>query len=430
MKAFLHSILLLALLASSSVFAADWSQWRGPSRDGRWDQQGVFEKFPGEKLEPLWSAPVGAGYNGPTVAEGRVYVMDRMTEPEEQERVHCFDADTGKAIWSFAYPCPYQLDYPLGPRASVSVDEGRAYALGAMGHFHAFDAVTGDVIWKKDFVKDYEVSLPIWGLSSSPLVDGDRLILMIGAPNGAGLVAFNKKTGEEIWRSTNEPASYSAPILVERNGERVLIAVTGENVVGLAPETGEVYWTVPFKPTRMIMHVPTPVVEGDRIFLSSFFDGSLMLKFKGGLKQVEEVWRERGVNEIKTKSLHSTIGTPFIQGDHVYGVDSYGQLRCLDANTGERIWEDQGAVPHGRWATIHFVRNGDKVWMFTEQGNLIIARFDPTGYHEISRTKIIEPTTELGQRDYLICWMHPAFAGKRVYARNDKELVCVKVGEE
>ena len=180
----------------------------------------------------------------------------------------------------------------------------------------------------------------------------------------------------------------------------------------------------------MVIYVPTPVVCGDRLFLTSFYDGSLMLKLRQDEPQVEKLWKRQGASEQHTDALHAMISTPYLEGDYVYGVDSYGELRCLDARTGNRIWENLTAVPKARWATIHIVRNGSRMWMFNERGELIIGELSPQGFHEISRAKLIEPTTEqMGQRGG-VCWSHPAYAYQHIFARNDRELVCASLAAE
>jgi outer membrane protein assembly factor BamB len=197
-------------------------------------------------------------------------------------------------------------------------------------------------------------------------------------------------------------------------------------VVGLDPASGKVYWQHPFK-QKMVINVPTPVIQGDRLFVTAFYDGSLMLKLRQDEPRVEELWRRHGASERHTDALHAMICTPYIDGNYIYGVDSYGELRCLDAANGNRVWEDLTAVPKARWAAIHMVRNQERVWMFNERGELIIATLSPKGFHEISRAKLIEPTTEqLGQRGG-VCWSHPAYAYRHVFARNDRELVCASL---
>ena len=418
-------VLLFLISAPDRTLADDWPQWRGPNRDGVWAETGILPQFAEPTLPRKWSVPISSGYSGPTVADGRVYVTDRQTQPDQTERVHCLDWQTGRTLWTYRYECRYEsVGYTAGPRATVSIDDGRVYVLGTMGHFHCLDAASGTLLWKKEPGVDYNVQVPIWGCSAAPLVDGELVIVQLGASDGACLVGLDKRTGTERWRALDDPASYSPPVIIPQAGQRVLVCWTGANVAGLNPGTGQVHWKHPFTPQKMVINVPTPVVDGGRMFLSAFYDGSLMLRLHEEELSVEPLWRRRGASERKTDSLHAMISTPYFEGDYVYGVDSYGELRCLDARTGDRIWEDRTAVPTARWATIHMVRNGDRMWMFNERGELIIATLSPAGFHEISRAKLIDPTTpQLGQRGG-VCWSHPAYAYKHVFARNDQELVC------
>jgi len=422
---------LCLLLVTSAARADDWPQWRGPKRDGVWRETGVLEKFPADGLKILWRKDISAGYCGPTVADGRVYVMDRPDTPEQQsERIHCLDAKTGKPIWSHKYDCEYRVQYVAGPRASVTIEDGRAYALGTMGHFHCYDAATGKVLWNKELNTEYAIRMPIWGIAASPLVDKDLVIVNIGGAGDACIVAFDKKTGEEKWRSLGDNASYSAPIIIEQAGKRVLVCWTGDAVAGLDPATGKVYWRQVMKPTRMVINIATPVIEKDRLFVSCFYDGSMMLRLLPDRTEVEQIWRRLGPDEMKTDSLHAIISTPLMEGDYIYGVDSYGELRCLDAKTGDRIWESQKAVPRARWATIHMVRNADNIWMFNDRGDLLITRLSPDGYEEISRAHLIDPTKDQLPRGAGVCWAHPAYANKHIFIRNDKEIVCADLSAE
>ena len=178
------------------LYADDWPQWRGPTRDDIWRETGIVEKFAAPRIAPRWRAAIGSGYSGPTVAGGRVYVTDRQTEPREIERVLCFQWETGRPLWSYTYDCPYkEVGYTAGPRASVSIDDGRAYALGTMGHLHCLDAATGRVLWKKQPGVDYKLRVPTWGVAAAPLVDGDLVFVQIGGADGACMVALDKKTG-------------------------------------------------------------------------------------------------------------------------------------------------------------------------------------------------------------------------------------------
>jgi len=424
-------VIIIVILLNIQALAGDWPQWRGCNRDGVWREKGVVETFEDGQLPVLWRTEIANGYSGPTAANGRIYVTDRLTSPKEVERVHCFDAGTGEEIWSYAYECKYQkVGYPDGPRAAVTIDDGRAYSLGTTGNLFCFDAVKGSVLWSKNLKLEYEIRVPIWGISAAPLVEDNLVIIHAGGKDNACLIAFDKVSGQERWRTLNDPASYSAPIIIEQAGKRVLVCWTGASISGLAPSTGKVYWQHPFKPFRMVINIATPVFEDGYLFFSSFYDGSILLKAAPDKLAIEKVWQRKGASETNTDSLHCCISTPIIQGDYIYGVDSHGELRCLELQTGDRVWESLDAVPKARWANIHMVRHEDKIWMFNERGELIICKLSPEGFHEISRAKIIEPTKgQLGQRDG-VCWAHPAFAYKHVYIRNDRELLCIDLSIE
>ncbi|MEX2112035.1 MAG: PQQ-binding-like beta-propeller repeat protein [Pirellulales bacterium] len=411
----------------SQSIADEWPQWRGPQRDGVWREEGLLDKFAADEIKITWRQPISSGYSGPTVSGGRVFVTDRIVEPKQIERVLAFDEKTGQPLWTHTYDCEYvNVGYTAGPRASVTVDGDRAYALGSMGHLFCLDTASGKVLWGKDTNAEYKIRMPIWGIAAAPLVDGDLAIVQIGG-EGACLVAFDKLTGAERWRALNDNASYSAPIIVEQAGKRVLVCWTGDSVAGMNPASGEVYWQHPFKPAKMVINIATPVLEKNRLFFTSFYDGSLMLELKTAELGVEPLWRRSGRDEQHTDSLHSIISTPYLEGDYVYGVDSYGEFRCLDAKTGDRIWESLEPTPKSRWSTVHMVRNGRRMWMFNERGEIVIATLSPQGYTEISRAKLLEPTrVQLGQRGG-VCWSHPAYANRHVFARNDEELVCASL---
>lgn len=402
--------------------AEDWPQWRGPNRDGVWQVEGVLSELPEGQIPLVWSKEIGSGYSGPTVAKGKVYVMDRT---ETDERVICLDSETGKEIWIHAYPAVYTVSYKAGPRASVTIDNGKAYAVGSMGYFHCFDAATGKVLWKRDLNADYDIQMPIWGIAASPLIYKQSVILQVSGANGACMVAFSLEDGKEIWRSLNERAGYSSPVVIQQAGQDVLVCWTGESLSGLDPNSGKVHWAHPMLPRNMPIGIATPYIDNERVFVSSFYDGSLMIRTPKDTLTSSVVWRAIGTDEQKTASLHSMIGTPIVDGKYVYGVDSYGEFRCLNAETGDRIWEDLSAVPKARWSTIHMVKqaNTDKIWMFNERGELLIANLSPTGLKILDRCQLIEPTkAQLPQRGG-VCWSHPAFAEKSIFIRNDNRIV-------
>lgn len=409
----------------------DWPQWRGIARDGRWNEKGVRDDLPEGNIPLAWSVDVGPGYSGPTVANGRVYVTDRqVSDRQETERVLCFDSATGKELWKLEYSAPYTVSYTAGPRASVTIDDGRAYSVGSMGHFHCLNAASGEVLWKYDLETEYAINMPIWGIAGSPLIYEDLVIQQVGGSKGACMVAFDKKSGKEVWRSLDDRAGYSSPMIIKQENKDVLVCWTGDSLSGLDAKTGKLYWRHAFPSTRMPIGISTPIVDNEMLFVSSFYDGSMMITVPTKSLTSAVVWRAIGPDEQHTQSLHTMIGTDIMEGGYVYGADSYGELRCLDAATGERVWEDLRAVPKARWATIHMVRQADRVWMFNERGELLITQLSPKGLTILDRCKLIEPTRDqLGQRGG-VCWSHPAFAEKSVFARNDKQLVRASLANE
>lgn len=415
---------MLILSITALAHADDWPQWRGPQADGVWRETGIVDALPDSALSPRWRAPIASGYSSPTVAEGRVYVMDRLSKPKQMERVHCFDAESGEAVWSYKYARKYRdVGYAAGPRTSVVVHDGLAYALGAMGDLHVFNAATGKIAWQRDLNAQYAIRMPVWGIAASPVIYDELLIVQIGG-EGACLVAFDRRTGEERWRALDDQASYSTPLIIEQAGRPVLVAWTGEQVVGLDPNSGKAHWQHAFPPQRGIISVASPVIAGNRLLLTNFFDGALMLELMPDQLAATRTWYRFGASEQKTDGLHSTISTPLISGDHIYGFDSYGEFRCLDAATGDRLWEDQQVVPRARWGTAHLTPQGNKVWIFNERGELLLTSLSPTGVTIHGRSQLIEPTRDqLNQRGG-VTWSQPAFAQRHIFVRNDEELAC------
>jgi len=418
--------LILGLHACAATLSADdWPQWRGPLRDGVWRETGIVERFDPKGLEIRWRSEISGGYAGPAVADGRVYVTDRQKR-KNTERVLCFEEKTGKPLWTHEYACKYRgVQYDCGPRCTPTIAGGKVYTVGTMGHLFCLDARTGSVLWQRDYRKDFGAGMPIWGIAAAPLVDGQRVIVLAGGGNGATVLALHKDTGKEIWRALSEKAiGYCPPVIFEAGGARQLIIWVPEAVVSLDPGTGKVYWRRPFH-SHTNLTIATPVLEGDRLFVSTFYNGSLMMRLAADRPAAVETWRGKSDNEIKTDGLHCLMSTPLMKDGYIYGVCSYGALRCLDAKTGKRVWETYQATGKGRWWNAFLIPNGDRVFLHNEQGELIIAKLSPKGYEEISRTKLIAPTNRAQRRN--IVWSHPAFANKCVYARNDRQIVCASL---
>ncbi len=423
------ALLLISTFVEINTRADDWPQWRGPGRDGVWRETGIIKAFETSRIQASWSVSISSGYSGPTVVKGRVYITDAVSDPEPAERIHCFDSMTGKAIWTHHYPCSYSgLGYQAGPRASVTINEGRAFALGAMGHFHCLDASSGEILWKKDLVRDYGIKLLQWGIAPSPLVEGDLVILQIGGADGSCVVALDKKSGRERWTSLDDPTSYASPVTIDQAGRRVLVCWTGANIAGLDPNTGEILWKHPFGHTHgWIDSIMTPAFDADHLFVSCAQDGAVMLRLLTNKAEISVAWEIFGKGGRRAKSFHSGFSSPVFVGKHLYGTDSYGRLKCLEVDSGNEVWEDRTVTSQSNWSTAHIVHNGDNVWIFNEAGELVIGKLTPTGFTELSRASLIKPTRIQFSKRSGVCWSHPAFADRHVFARNDVELICANL---
>lgn len=450
--------LALTILSTPSIRADDWPQWLGPQRDGVWREEGIVDRFPAGGPAVRWRVPSGSGYSGPAVAGNRVYhtaFSARSGGPlpangwgrsriAGREQVVCLDDATGAVVWKHEYDCDYRISFPAGPRTTPIVADGKVYTLGAMGDLLCLDAETGKVDWSVNLPKRYGTEPPMWGYAASPLLDGDRLITLAGG-DGSIVVALDKHTGTEVWRALSAfSIGYSPPVIHTVGSTRELIVWHPEAVCGLDPATGKTYWQAPFELHKSALAVPMPRYDGRRLFVTSFYNSALMLELDPAKPAAAELWRGKVAREHpewaeRTDTLHSIMPTPVLKDGYVYGVDSYGELRCLEAYTGRRVWTALGvtrALKHGkrneskptqedRWANAFLTPHGDRYFLFNEAGELVIAKLEPAGYTEIDRAKLIAPDNKMPGRD--VVWSHPAYAHKSVYVRNDHELVCVSL---
>ena len=422
----MNARLALLFLTTFSILADDWPQWLGPQRDGVWREEGIVEKFDGApKLR--WKADIGGGYAGPAVAGGRVFVTDRQ-RAKGTERVLCFNEADGRPLWMHEYDCPYAISYPAGPRCTPIVDGDRVYTLGAMGNLFCLSTKDGKVLWQVDFKKDFGTKTPVWGFAAHPLVDGDKLICLGGGEEGT-TIAFNKMTGKVLLRALPGPdLGYCPPMIFKAGGKRQLIIWHPRALNSIDPETGKLHWTEPFR-VRSGLSIPTPRLHGDLLFITSFYNGPLMMRLAKDAPRAKVEWRATGRSERNTQQLHAIMCTPFIEDGHIYGVCSYGQFRCIKAATGERVWETFAPVTtaEGRWANAFIVKHQDRFFIHNEKGDLIIAKLSPKGYDEISRANLIAPTNTARGRQ--LVWSHPAFANKSIYLRNDRVIRCYSLAK-
>lgn len=435
---FVSAITILCL--TSFACGDDWPQWMGPNRDGVYAETGLVDSIPESGLKELWRVPVGKGYSGPAVAAGRVYVTDYIIESGEiknnpsaryeltgQERVLCLNAKTGKQIWKHEYPRAYDLSYPSGPRATPTVDGDKVYVLGAEGDLLCLKADSGDVVWQMQLKEVYDTESPLWGFSSHLLVEGDLLYTLAGG-EGSAVVALNKNTGKEVWRAMNtSDVGYCPPIIYNIGGRDQLIIWHSESVNGLNPKTGEIIWTYPLKP-KYGMSIAAPQLRDNHLFVCGIGETSAMLRMGEDGKPIDSAWR--GKPKV---GVYSGNATALFEEDAIYGSDcGSGMFIAVNPKTGERYWQDFALTTSGTrragHGTAFLVRNGKYHWLFAETGDLILAKLSPEKFEERGRMRILEPTNECFGRE--VVWSHPAFAQKCVFARNDKELVCISLAAE
>jgi outer membrane protein assembly factor BamB len=339
-----------------------------------------------------------------------VYTLDRQTQPREVERILCLDAATGRTLWTHAYPVRYgKMEYGNGPRSTPTVHAGRVYTFGAVGHLHCLDAASGKVLWGIDTVKELKGRVPSWGHACSPLVDGDRLIVQVGGQPGACLVALDRGTGKVLWRSLADRPGYSSPVLIETGGGRQLVYWTPENVAGLEPASGKVLWKVPYASTYDVS-ISDPVWHDGVLLVSGYWEGSKAIRLDEQGRNPRVVWQG--------KRLSLLMSTPLCRAGHVYALDKKDGLKCIELATGKVKWEKVYATPkeHNPQAALAWI--GERALIFNARGELILAHLSPEGYRQISKASLIGRT-----------WANPAFADRSVFARNDREIVCVALGK-
>jgi outer membrane protein assembly factor BamB len=442
-------LLFLSAISAGRVRADDWPEWLGAQRDGVWRETGLLDKFLPGGPKVLWRVPLGAGYSGPSVADGRVYVMDRRRTlgPDGKplrptraghpgdERVVCLDAASGKIIWEHVYDCPYTVSYPSGPRTTPLVRGGRVWTLGAMGDLLCLDAAKGTVIWSKNLAKEYKVdSPPVWGYAASPLLDRETLYCLVGG-EGAAIVALNKDSGAEIWRSLDtSEVGYSPPMIYESAGKRQLIVWLSESLYSLDTGTGKPYWKVQYPqgraPQRPAVNIVPVRRDGDRLFVSTFYHGPMMVKLDADKPGATVLWKGKSNDPEKPDGMHLLMAAPILKDGYVYGVSAMGEMFCQNEDTGKIVWESLTAVGGKKadCATAFLIPQGNRYVIFNDLGELVLAELSPKGYKEIDRARILEPVQAARGRH--VVWSHPAFAYRHVFARNDKEIVCVSLAAD
>jgi outer membrane protein assembly factor BamB len=381
-----------------------WTNFRGPSRDGRYDEQPVKTNWGPGGLPQLWKQPVGGGYASFSVADGVAYTIEQR---RGQETVAAYQVDTGRELWTHGWNAEYTDSTGNGPRATPTWDAGRIYALGAVGELRCLDAKTGKLVWSKNILKDNGASNIQWAMAASPLVVDDKVVVLAGGSNGKSVVAYNKASGARVWSSMSDEASYTSPMLVNLAGRRQILVVTASRAAGLVPEDGRVLWEYPWRNSSGINVSQPIVVNQNRVFISAGYGkGAAVFEVNGtgNALAATTVWENtRMKNKFNSSVLHE---------GYVYGLDE-GMLTCLDVATGEQKWKARG---YGYGQVI--LASGHLI-ITTEEGQIALVRAEPEKHTELARFASLEGRM----------WNYPAIANGRLLVRNAREMACYKLSD-
>jgi outer membrane protein assembly factor BamB len=402
--------IVAALLYSLPATAADWPQWLGPNRDGSSSEK--LAPWKGD-LTPAWKVEVGEGNSSPVVAGGLLFLHTKVKDKDE-DRVQAFDVKSGEVKWDKTYArAKFKPLFGEGPRSTPCIDGDHLFTFSNNGVLTCWDTADGKLIWQVETLKEFKEDNLFFGVSMSPVVVGDNVLVMTGKGK-TGVAAFAKADGKLAWKTGGDPASYSSPIVIGEGANRQAIFLTGENVLSVSPK-GDVLWKYPFK-DRLNESSTTPVKIGDTLIASSVTIGSVGLKLKDGEKpSAEKVWAK--------PQLTCYFSTPVPAGkQHVLmatGVASLTSasitLRCVEVATGKEAWSKPNM---GKFHAALLTLADENLLMLTDAGDLVLLAPDVKQYKELARAKVCGET-----------WAHPALANGKLFVRDGKELFCFKMAE-
>ena len=401
---FVATVLLLSMAAAAlAQSAANWPQWRGPNRDGISKETGLLKQWPAEGPPLAWKANgAGRGYSSFSISNGKLYTMGLRGD---REFVVAFDVATGKEAWATAHGSAFRNDRGDGPRGTPTIDGDRLYALGGAGDLLALDAKTGKIVWTKNILKEFGGSNITWGISESPLVLGNKVLVNAGGRD-ASIVALNKADGSVIWKSQSDEPGYSSAIPVEINGVTQVVFFTARRAVGLDSKDGRLLWEYE-RPANNVANAATPIARANRIFISSDYGTG------GG---VVEIKPDNKAQEIYfNKDMKNHHSSSVLIGDHLYGFSS-SILTAMKFDTGELAWRDRSV---GKGSLVYA---DGHLYLLSENGVVGLVEATPTGYKEKGRFRI--------QQDSLPTWAHPVVAGGRLYLRDQDTIYAYDVREK
>ena len=400
----------------STVDASDWPQWRGPEKDGISRETGLLKEWPDGGPQVLWRVSLGEGFSGISVVGGRVYTM--FSEGDD-EFVVCLNVSNGEEMWRFRSDNNYiESMGGNGPRATPTIDGELLFTVTAQGKLYALNTENGEKVWSHDLKGEFGSKIPRWGTCTSPLVEGNLLLVEVGGTDGKSVVAFDKKNGSIVWNSHTDILGYSSPIAATIGGIRQVIVFTGTQLVSVSPENGQLYWTYPWE-TQYDVNAATPVfIPPDKIFISSGYGKGaavVQVRVKASPEsstkenEAEKNGAEISVVEIwKNEKMKNHFATSVLYGNNLYGFDN-AILKCIDANTGSEKWKTRG---YGK-GTLMLA--DEHLIILSDRGKLGLAEATPSAYNEVASAEVLSG----------LCWTVPTLANGRLYARNEKEMVCL-----
>ena len=401
---FVIAVLVVSLPAVvSNRGVDDWPQWRGPNRDGRSTERGLLKKWPAAGPPLAWRATgAGEGYSSFATAAGRLITLGARGD---REYVIAFDAGSGKQLWATAHGRRFGNDRGDGPRGTPTIDGDRVYAFGASGDLSVLDAASGKIHWTVNVLQKFGGSNITWGLSESPLVLPDRVLVNAGGPQSS-IVAFNKKDGSVLWRSQSDEAGYSSAVLHELGGIRQAIFFTGQRALGVDVSNGRLLWSYA-QVSNGTANIATPIVRGNRVFLSSDYGtGAALLELVAGDGAIKarEVYFTRDMRNHHASSV--------LVGEYLYGFSS-AILTAMRFDSGQVAWRDRSV---GKGSLVFA---DDRLYLFSENGVVGLAEAAPDAYREHGRFQL-----STGQ---LPTWSHPVVSGGKLFLRDQDAIYAYDV---
>jgi outer membrane protein assembly factor BamB len=381
-----------------------WIEYRGPGRTGIYTEKEIMTEWPSGKLPQLWKRPVGGGYASVVVADGTIFTIEQR---RQKEVVAAYDMDTGREKWIHGWDAEFQETMGgNGPRATPVWHDGRIYALGAAGEFRCLDARSGKRIWSHNILRENQAKNLQWGMAASPLIVDDKVIVVPGGPGGKSVIAYNRLTGDPIWKALDDIQSYISPQLVTLAGKKQILVVSATRAVGLAIDGGALLWEFPWIYEHARAAQPIVIADNSFFISAGYGYGAALIEVsnKGDAFETRTVWKN---TRMKNKFSSSVLYQGFI-----YGFDE-AILACIDASTGELKWKG------GRYGYGQLLLASGNLVISSESGEAALVRASPKKYEEIARFQAIEGKT----------WNVPAIADGRLIVRNASEMACFRIAK-